>query len=340
MELNDSNNIHSIVFFGTPDFAIPTLEKLLKASDIKVLAVVTQPDKPIGRKQILTAPPIKTLALAHGIKTYQPEKLNQDNELIQDLKNLHPDFIITCAYGQIIKSEILNIAPVINLHASLLPDYRGPAPINWSIIHGEKTIGVTTMLSDIGVDTGDILLKAEFAIDSNKKADTISNQLAELGSELMLKTIREFENIHPQKQPALLTEKTLAPFMDKNLGQINFQAQELNYKSANPRQSDFLITKKNSAINIHNLVRGTYPWPGVYFTRGDDKIILLETKVTQGESGLKPGSIVDINKDLGSISIQTQEGILEIFSLKPQGKMAQRANDWLNGQRLKRGDLL
>jgi methionyl-tRNA formyltransferase len=340
MQFKDSNNIHSIVFFGTPDFAIPTLEKLLQAPEIKVLAVVTQPDKPTGRKQILTAPPVKTLALEHGIKIYQPEKLNQDTVLIQDLKNMRPDFIITCAYGQIIKSEILNIAPVINLHASLLPDYRGPAPINWSIIHGEKTLGVSTMLSDIGIDTGDVLLKAEMTFDNDQKADSISNQLAELGSELMLKTIREFKNIKPQKQPEVLTEKTLAPFMDKNLGHIEFQAQELNYKSANPKQSDFLITKKNSAINIHNLVRGTYPWPGAYFMRGDDKIILLETKVTPDESGLKPGSIVDLKKDLGSICIQTQEGILEILSLKPQGKMAQRASDWLNGQRLKRGDLL
>jgi methionyl-tRNA formyltransferase len=339
MEAENPNNKLKIVFFGTPDFAIPTFQKLSSAQDICILAVVTQPDKPVGRKQIMTPPPIKDLAIKKQIKVYQPEKLNLDQDLILDLKQMNPDFIITCAYGQIIKSEILNIAPVINLHASLLPDYRGPAPINWSIIHGEKEIGVSTMLSDLGVDTGDILLQAKCSLDEIKNAQQVSNELAELGSELVLKTIREFKMITPQKQSQTLTQKTLAPFMDKNLGLVNFQALELNLKSANPKQSEFLVKKKNSAQNIHNLVRGTYPWPGAYFMRGEDKVILLETKSHAEDTGLKPGVIVSFSQE-GSIKIQTQEGILEIISLKPQGKMAQRASDWLNGQRLKRGDLL
>jgi methionyl-tRNA formyltransferase len=339
MAVNNPHNNHKIVFFGTPDFAIPTLKKLLLAQDILVLAVVTQPDKPVGRKQILTAPPVKDLALEFGIKIYQPEKLNLDIGLIQDLKDMSPDFIITCAYGQIIKSEILNIAPVINLHASLLPDYRGPAPINWSIIHGETVIGVSSMLSDVGVDTGDVLSQAKIKLDNIKNAEQVSNELSELGSDLILQTIRDFKNLVPKKQKQDFTEKTLAPFMDKNLGLIDFQAYELNLKSANPKQIEFLVKKKNSALNIHNLVRGTYPWPGTYFMRGEDKVILLETKAHAEDSGLKPGVIVSFSQE-GSIKVQTQEGILEIISLKPQGKMAQRASDWLNGQRLKRGDLV
>lgn len=323
-----------IIFLGSPDFALPSLEALINAEDIEVLALITQPDKPVGRKQILTAPPTKILALENEIKVYQPDKISQDQELIKIVKNLKPDFLVTAAYGQILKTNILEIAPVINLHASLLPEFRGPAPINWMIIHGDTKAGLSTMLTDIGVDTGDILLKQETDLFPSDNAETLTKRLAQMGAPLLLKTLREFKSIKAIKQSDLNSPRQLAPFMDKALGQISFVAKEMVLGSANPKQSDFNFVQKNSAANIHNLIRATYPWPGAYFMIDDQKIIILETQISDQVSKETPGTIVGSDKQKGSITVQTQDGLLEILKLKPQGKSEMRAYDWLNGQRL------
>jgi methionyl-tRNA formyltransferase len=341
-----------LVFFGTPDFAVPSLSKLINEPGIEVLALVTQPDKAVGRKQVITAPATKILAKKHNIRVLQPEKLNQiitrpgefrsEDNMIKTLSELKPDFLVTCAYGQILKQDILDIAPVINLHASLLPDYRGPAPINWMLIHGETRVGVTTMLSDPGVDTGDILLKSEIDIDEKIKSDELAIKLSELGAELLIKTLKNFSSILPTKQnPAQDSSKQLAPFMDKKLGEIDFRQESFSLRSANPRQSEFKLVLKNSAKNIHNLIRASYPWPGAYFMRNSQKIIILDSDYdANSPMTSNPGQITSINKQDSSFRLQCQEGELIIKTLKVEGKNSMSALAFLNGFRLKPGDYL
>jgi methionyl-tRNA formyltransferase len=350
-----SKQAKKIIFMGTPDFAVPSLKALIAADDIEVLALITQPDKAIGRKQIMTAPPTKVLAVAEGIQVWQPAKISQDEDLIHKLKSLKPDYLITVAYGQILKENILEIAPVINVHASLLPEFRGPAPINWMLLHGDSKVGITTMLTDKGVDTGAMLLKDEMSIDETINASQLTASLSQRGAALLIRTINEFTNIKPLAQDKLASSKQLAPFMDKNLGQIDFNASELILKSANPRQSEFEFRQKNTAIAIHNLVRGTYPWPGAWFKKVngnkndldkksiEEKVIVLETRVNKMETnglGIAPSTITKINKEIGSFTVACVESELEIIKVKAQGKSEMKALDWLNGQRLRPGDKL
>ncbi len=341
-----------LVFLGTPEFAVPSLQALLDADDIEVAMVISQPDRPVGRKQVLTPPPVKLLASEHDVLVCQPEKLNKDQELINKIKELAPDFLVTCAYGQIIKQEILDLAPTVNVHASLLPDFRGPAPINWMIIHGEKIVGVTTMLTDPGVDTGDILLKAKYELGENETALDLAKVLSEKGARLLLSTLRQFSEIKPMKQSEFfeireeeehgghLSEKRLAPFMDKKLGEVDFSKKEFILGSANPRQSDFKVTKSNTAQNIHNLVRALQAWPGAYFNFQGQKIALLDTRVISKNSTYLQGQVSAINKENSSFNVQTEKGQLEIIGLKPQGKSELSGFDWLNGKRIELGSKL
>lgn len=329
---------------GTPEFACPSLQALIEADDIEVIALVTQPDRAVGRKQIITPPATKVLANKRKLPVLQAERISKDEAVIEQIIELKPDFLITVAYGQILKQNILDIAPVINLHASLLPEFRGPAPINWMLFHGDTEVGLATMLTDAGVDTGDILLTSKMEIDNKIKADELTKKLSDLGAPLLVKTILEFEEIKAQPQTSCKPDRQLAPFMDKNLGQIDFAAEALVLKSASPRQSDFEFRQKNSAKAIHNLVRGSYPWPGAWFERNGEKIIVLETQAnkleTNEEKTSVPSTISQINRDNGSFSIICHEGELEILQVKAQGKSAMRALDWLNGQRLKPGEKL
>ncbi len=341
-----------LVFFGTPEFAVPALNLLINSSDIEVLAVITQPDKPVGRKQILTAPPVKDIALKHGIPVFQPEKLNLDELLFKTLSDLKPDALVTVAYGQILKENYLNLSPlgVINLHASLLPKYRGPAPINWMLINGEKEIGVSTMLSDAGVDTGPILLSSEMLYLENETAQELTLRMSHFGADLLLSTLlklnlnegEEFSKGEVQQGFAeLAVFEQLAPFMTKDLGLIDFFSPELHFSSPNSKQAFFKFSKPNSAENIHNLVRGTYPWPGAYFLLRGEKVAILETAVAGEElKSPDPGTIVKVNHKEGFIWVQTFDGILQINKLKPSGKAEMKASDCLNGFRLKEGDLL
>jgi methionyl-tRNA formyltransferase len=358
-----------LVFFGTPEFAVPALNLLINSSDIEVLAVITQPDKPVGRKQILTAPPVKDIALKHGIPVFQPEKLNLDELLFKTLSDLKPDALVTVAYGQILKENYLNLSSlgVINLHASLLPKYRGPAPINWMLINGEKEIGVSTMLSDAGVDTGPVLLSSEMLYVENETAQELTLRMSHFGADLLLSTLLKL-NLNKQNnknaengiQVQSLNEgqefskgavqlgfaelavfEQLAPFMTKDLGLIDFFSPELHFSSPNSKQAFFKFSKPNSAENIHNLVRGTYPWPGAYFMFRGEKVAILGTGVADEElKSPGPGTIVKVNHKEGFIWVQTFDGILQIDKLKPSGKAEMKASDCLNGFRLKEGDLL
>jgi methionyl-tRNA formyltransferase len=358
-----------LVFFGTPEFAVPALNLLINSSDIEVLAVITQPDKPVGRKQILTAPPVKDIALKHGIPVFQPEKLNLDELLFKTLSDLKPDALVTVAYGQILKENYLNLSSlgVINLHASLLPKYRGPAPINWMLINGEKEIGVSTMLSDAGVDTGPVLLSSEMLYVENETAQELTLRMSHFGADLLLSTLLKLnlneqnnKNAEIGSRGQLLNEgqefskgavqqgfaelavfEQLAPFMTKDLGLINFFSPELHFSSPNSKQAFFKFSKPNSAENIHNLVRGTYPWPGAYFMFRGEKVTILGTGVADEElKSPDPGTIVRVNHKEGFIWVQTFDGILQIDKLKPSGKAEMKASDCLNGFRLKEGDLL
>ncbi len=326
-----------VVFLGTADFAIPSLESLYLAENIDLLALVCQADKPVGRKQIITAPATKSFCLEQGYKLpiFQPEKISSDENFIAEIKSLKPDLLITAAYGQILRQNILDLAPlgVINLHASLLPAFRGPAPINWMIIHGEKEVGVSTMQTDLGVDTGDILLKAKTELKDKETAAELTKRLALIGADLLLKTLADFKQIKPEQQnlDQVEPEKVLAPFMDRNLGMIDFKQPYLELKSANKKQSDFLVRKKATAKNIYNLFRGLDPWPGTAFYHQGKKISLLD--LYYSELSGKPGEIISTDKSRNSINIACQEGSLEIFELKPEGKKNMPALAWYNGVR-------
>ncbi len=233
-----------IVFMGTPDFAVPSLEALIEKYGVE--AVFTQPDRPKGRGKKMAFSAVKEVAVKHDIKVFQPEKLKDDREAIEYLKELNPDFIIVVAFGQILTKEVLDIPRFgcINLHASLLPMYRGAAPLNWVIINGEKKSGNTTMLMDVGLDTGDMLLKDEVEITENMTAGELHDILMVRGGNLLIETIEGIVNgsLKGIKQEG---ETCYAKMLSKNTGKISWN---------------------NSALDIHNLIRGLNPWPIAHTT--------------------------------------------------------------------------
>ncbi len=230
-----------IVYMGTPDFAVPALEKLAQSPDYTVAAVFTQPDKPKGRKMVMTPPDVKVCAEKLGIPVFQPSSMRSE-EAYNSLKELNPDVIVVAAYGQILPKAVLDLPKFgcVNIHGSLLPKYRGAAPIQQSVLDGEKVTGVTTMLMDVGLDTGDILLKAETEIGENETAGELFDRLAVLGGELIIETLDKLKKgeITPQKQDESLATHTSK--ITKELCPIDFNM---------------------SAFEVHNKVRGLNPWP-------------------------------------------------------------------------------
>lgn len=286
-----------IVFMGTPDFAVPSLKKIIK--EFGVEAVFTQPDKPKGRGKKLSYSPVKEVALENDIKVIQPIKLKGDREAIEYLKELNPDFIIVVAFGQILTKEVLDIPKYgcINLHASLLPMYRGAAPLNWAIINGEKKSGNTTMLMDVGLDTGDMLLKDEVNITEDMTAGELHDILMERGANLLIETINGLYNgtIKREKQ----SEETFyAKMLDKELARINWN---------------------NSAQNIHNLIRGLNPWPIAYTNYEEKPMKIYESKVLNENSNKEPGTIISVDKN--GLKVSTLDGVLLIKKIQfPNGK--------------------
>lgn len=299
-----------IVFFGTPAFAVPTLTALLH-SDEEVIAVVTQPDKRKGRDRLPAASPVKELALQNNRTVLQPSTL-KDPSFLEEISIMKPEIIIVVAYGKILPPGILKLPPrgCINVHASLLPKYRGAAPVQWAIINGEKKTGITTMYMDEGLDTGDILLQEETVIEDDDTAETLGGRLADLGAALLMKTIQKIE--------------------DRSLQRIT-QTGTPNY--APPlKKEDGKITWSKTAVEISNMVRGMYPWPCAYCYLKNERIKITKVRASRG-SGIA-GRIEQAGEEL---VIGTGEGFITIIELQSEGKRLMAARDFLRGRRLQEG---
>lgn len=302
---------------GTPEFSVPSLKKLIENYDVK--AVFTQPDRPKGRGKKLAMSAVKETALEHDIPVFQPVSLKKEHEYIEKLKEIDPDFIVVVAFGQILSEEVLNIPKYacINVHASLLPKYRGAAPINWVIVDGEKKTGVTTMLMAKGLDTGDMLLKCETDIDENMTAGQLHDILMEKGAELLIDTIEGFKNgkIKPEKQNE--EEASYVSVISKDSGEINWN---------------------NNALKIHNLIRGFNPWPSAY-THYEDKVMKIhESKIIDTDFKGIPGLVTDVSKE--GIKVETGEGKLLITLVQFPGKKIMSVKDYIAGNTIEKGIIL
>ena len=302
-----------IVFMGTPDFAVPSLEALIEKYGVE--AVFTQPDRPKGRGKKMAFSAVKEVAVKHDIKVFQPEKLKDDRDAIEYLKDLKPDFIIVVAFGQILTKEVLDIPKYgcINLHASLLPMYRGAAPLNWVVINGEKKSGNTTMLMDVGLDTGDMLLKDEVEITENMTAGELHDILMVRGGDLLIKTIEGVANgtIKGIKQEG---ETCYAKMLSKNTGKISWN---------------------NSALDIHNLIRGLNPWPIAHTTYKDENMKIYESEVLAENSNKEPGTILSVNKT--GMKVSCSEGVLLVKKVQfPNGKPL-TIEQYINGKDIEVG---
>ena len=293
-----------ILFMGTPDYAEIILEKLI--NKFEIIGVYTQPDKPVGRKRILTPPPVKILAEKNGIKVFQPHNLKNERE---NIKNLKPDFIIVAAFGQILPKDILNIAPCINLHASLLPKYRGASPIQSAILNGDKWTGVTAMQMDVGLDTGDIL-GYEYCEVGEKTAPQLFSELAEIASKLTPFIIENYEIIKPLKQINAIS--SYSPKIKKEDGKIDFE----------------------DALKIYRKYLAFYYWPGIW----TEKFKIKEMKLVDTDSTNEKGKILEIKKN--SIIVGCSVGRIEIFKIQPHSKKEMDIISYINGQRLKIEDNL
>ena len=270
-----------IIFMGTPEIAVPSLKALVE-NGFDIPLVITQPDKPKGRGQAVQYPPVKEYALTAGLEVYQPEKIKNNTEVMEKLKSISPDFFAVAAYGKILPQEVLDIPKIapVNVHFSLLPKYRGPAPVNWAIMNGEEETGVNTMLMDAGMDTGDILLTAKTPI-LKKNAGELADELAVTGAELLIKTLNEFESITPIKQDN--NKATKAPMMNKEMGLINWS---------------------QDASQIERMIRAFTPWPASYSMLDNKKIKIFKSDVAEINHNAAAGTIIDVDKD--SITVMRQ----------------------------------
>lgn len=297
-----------IVYMGTPDFAVGPLKALIEAGH-EVTAVVTQPDKPKGRSKELVPPPVKAYATEQGLTVFQPEKIKTP-EAVAELKKYEADLFVVAAFGQILSKEILEMPKYgcVNIHASLLPKYRGAAPIQWSIIDGEKETGVTIMQMDEGLDTGDILTRKIVPIDDEDTGESLFDKLCEAGSELLLTTIPQIEagTLCPVKQDE--TKSTYAKMLKKELGNIDF-------------------TK--SAKEIWCLVRGLNSWPSAYTYYNNKMLKIWKAKPVAENGDAVPGTLV--KKDKESIYVQTGDGLLQILEIQPEGKKRMNVKDFMLG---------
>lgn len=303
------------VFMGTPEFAVPSLKALIESGE-EVVAVVTQTDKPKGRGLEVISPPTKVLSEKHSIPVLQPQKIRTD-EFFNNIKNLNPDLICVVAYGKILPKNILDIPPYgcINVHASLLPKYRGAAPINWAIIRGERVTGITTMKMDEGMDTGDMLLKREMTIDDEDTGETLSGKLSEMGAEVLIETIKLLKEGRLNPIPQDHSQATYAPMLKKEDGNIDW---------------------KKSAEEIRNLIRGTLPWPGAYTTLEGKLLKIYKARATK-DSG-RPGEVIKSNSEI--LRAATVIGALDILEIQIEGGKRLQTEAFLRGRRIKEGTVL
>lgn len=300
-----------IVFMGTPDFSVNALENIVKAGH-DVVGVITQPDKPKGRGGKMQYTPVKEKALELGLDVYQPQRV-KETEFIEKLKEMNPDAIVVIAFGQILPKAILDMPKYgcINVHASLLPKYRGAAPIQWSVIDGEKETGVTTMYMNEGLDTGDIIDKVVVPIDKKETGGSLFDKLAIEGGKLILKTLIELENGTAVRTPQDDSKSNYAGMINKQLGKIDFN------KSAN---------------EIERLIRGLNPWPSAYTKMEGKTLKIWDADVDDSENDSAPGTITEVGKDF--IRVATGKGSLKILELQLEGKKRMKTRDFLNGAKI------
>ncbi len=302
-----------VIFFGTPEFAVPSLRALLE-SGVEVAAAVTQPDRVRGRGHKLSAPPVKEAALSEGIPVIQPSGIRSAS-FLDELSSLAPDAIAVVAYGRIVPPAILNLPPMgcINVHGSLLPKYRGAAPIQRAVINGEKKTGITTMLMNEGLDTGDILLQEETEISDDDDAFTLGLRLSRMGASLLVKTVRGLRDktIVPVPQSG---EPSYAPPLRKEEGRVDWSM---------------------PAGNIFNLIRGTLPWPGAQSALNGERVAIIRSRVIAGDSRCHAGMIEKAEGE--EFHVCTGRGILAVLEVKPEGKRSMPAAAFINGRRLKKG---
>lgn len=303
----------SLVFFGTPLFAVPSLDALVSSGE-EVEAVVTQKDRRRDRGHALLPPPVKEAAVRLGIKVLQPSTM-KDEAFLRELAAIGPEFIIVVAYGKILPRAVLDMPRryAINLHASLLPRYRGASPVAWAIINGETETGVTTMVMSEGLDEGDILLQDRTSIDEDETAETLLRKLSGLGASLLVKTLRGLREGSLEPRPQM-GEPSYAPPMRKEDGRVHWS---------------------KTAREIYNFVRGMHPWPGAYCHIGDERVKLLEVKPVEGAA--RPGEIRTAGD---SLLVGTGDGLLSIARLQPEGRKAMTAGAYLRGRSIREGTLI
>lgn len=306
--------MNKIVFMGTPEFAIPCLEALLDNHEVAL--VVSQPDRPSGRGRKVRPTPVKKYALKHNIEVFQPNDINSNTSL-KKLKKLEADFFVVVAYGQIVSKEILSLPNkgTINVHASLLPEYRGGAPIHRAILDGKEITGVTTMLVEPSLDTGPILMQEEVVIKKDYTTGELHDRLADRGAKLLIKTLENFYRITPKKQ--CNDKSSYAKLLDGN---------------------DRIINWEDSALDIYNKVRGLNPWPLAFTKFNNKRLIVTKTKIVKADKGT-PGEVVKILENGPVVKAGDNHGLI-LLEVKPQGKSTMTGDDFLRGYQLKKGDLL
>ena len=307
-----------VIFMGTPDFAVPTLEKLLAAKH-DIVAVVTQPDRPKGRGQRMAASPVKEFAISQGLPVLQPEKI-KDPVFINHMLQLRPDVIVVVAFGQFLPQGLLDLPPLgcINVHASLLPRYRGAAPIHWAIINGETKTGVTTMWMDIGMDTGDMILKAETPIGPDETTGELHDRLKWMGAELLVRSLELLMTGNAPRIPQDNSAASYAPLLTRDIEQVDW---------------------RRSALEVHNLVRGLNPWPGAYTTHSGKTLKIWRTRIIDGHAGsVPPGTVVDVRHH--GVVVATGRGLIQLTEVQPESKKRMQACEYARGYNLCAGDIL
>lgn len=300
-----------IIFMGTPDFSVDTLHEIHKKGH-EVVLVVTQPDKPKGRGNSVSFPPVKQAALDLGLEVFQPQKV-REKECVEFLKSYKPDLIVVVAFGQILSKEILDMPKYgcINVHASLLPKYRGAAPIQWAVINGEKVSGVTIMRMDIGIDTGDMILKKEVPLDVEETGGSLFDKLAKVGGSLCVEAIEQFEQNTVVFQKQDDNKATHTKMIQKQFGKIDWS---------------------RPAIEIERLIRGLNPWPSAYTVLEAKTLKIWKARVALENTESESGTIVAITKN--SIRVQTGDGILELLDIQLQGKKRMQTDAFLRGYKV------
>lgn len=304
-----------ILFMGTPDIAAESLAALIAAGH-EIVGVFTRADKPVGRKQIMTAPPVKQLAQQHNIPVWQPATL-RDGKAEPIFRELAPDLVVVVAYGRILPPELLHIAPLgcINLHVSLLPKYRGSAPIQWAVLNGDTETGVTIMQLDEGCDTGDILMVERVAIGPETTSGELFDQVSATGAKTLVTAIEKLAAGELTPQPQNDAEATQAPPLTKDMARFDFT---------------------QSAAHIHNWVRGMNPWPAAFFELDGKKVKVLESRVAPDARSAPAGTVLALKP----LTIACGEGALQLLTVTPEGGKPMAGTAWAAGRRLKAGDSL